>query len=98
MNSFRITIATVLLSLLGPQAYAEKSKRSEPHYVGGGRYTCHDKTVGCALIKQNNRRITQEQIEQTDRKRHIPLSERRDSALRPAKGNEVYRPRFPADR
>lgn len=98
MNMFFATVAAVLLSLFTPQANADNTRRSEPNYVGGGRYVCHDKTVGCALIKQNNRRITQEQIERTYSKRLIPSSERRESSLKPPKGNERYRSRLSSDR
>lgn len=34
-----------------------------PTYVGGGRYTCYEKTTGCAIVNENNRRITKEEIE-----------------------------------
>ena len=39
------------------------AKESKPVYVGGGRYTCNQNTVGCTLIKQNNKRINRENIE-----------------------------------
>lgn len=98
MNMLFVTAAAVLLSLFAPQANADNTRRSKPNYVGGGRYVCHDKTVGCALMKQNNRRITQEQIEQTERKRYAPLSERHENSLKPVKGNELYRSRLSSDR
>lgn len=77
--------------MLGNSATAEDD-RSELTYVGGGRYTCHDKTAGCAIIKENNRRITQEKTERSDtgRKHYTPLSERSESTLKPTRGNERY--------
>jgi len=75
----------LLVIKLGSASNAEKLNRSEPNYVGGGRYTCYEKTVGCAVIKQNNRRITQEEIERRDRNRYSPSSERRESPWKPDK-------------
>lgn len=54
-------LSSALASTLMPQvSYAKESK---PVYVGGGRYTCNQNTVGCALIKQNNKLINRENIE-----------------------------------
>lgn len=89
-QSIRLSIA--IAAVLSAAAYAGEHERSKPNYVGGGRYTCHDKTAGCAIIKDNNRRITQEKIERSDsgRKHYTPLSERSESALKPTRGNEGY--------
>ncbi|WP_323016421.1 hypothetical protein [Castellaniella sp.] len=37
-------------------------ERGSATYVGGGRYTCHDRSAECAIVKQNNRRIDEYEI------------------------------------
>ena len=69
-------------------------ERSHPKYVGDGHYTCHDKTFGCAMVKENNRRLTQEKIKSANRRdqsSYEPPSERADSSLFPSheKGNYI---------
>ena len=87
-----ISLSIAIAAALSAAAFAGENERSKPNYVGGGRYTCHDKTAGCAIIKDNNRRITQENIERRDtgRKHYTPLSERSESSLKPTRGNEGY--------
>ena len=49
-------IAAVLLSICSAVVMAK-----EPTYVGGGRYTCHDKSAACAIVKQNNKMLSERQ-------------------------------------
>ena len=58
----------ILLSITG-SVQANKGDTGKVTYVGGGRYQCKGDSVGCALIKENNRRITRETIER-GRSRH----------------------------
>lgn len=93
MNIFIITLTAISLSLIMPPANAEKPNLSKPNYVGGGRYTCYEKTAECALIKQNNRRITQEEIERRDRKRDSRFSARGERSTKPMRKSRDYDPR-----
>lgn len=47
---------TVLLSAMVLAATVVQAR--DINYVGGGRYTCHDSSAACAIIKQNNRVIS----------------------------------------
>jgi hypothetical protein len=65
MRKSILTVAVVLaLASVTELAQAESKAR----YVGGGRYQCHDRSAECAMVKQNNRRITQDEIDARERK------------------------------
>lgn len=60
-------LAAAILMVAAGQAVAQAKERetkdARATYVGGGRYLCKGSSVDCALIKENNRRITRETIE-----------------------------------
>lgn len=56
MNKF--TVALLACCLISTVAFADKSK-SDPVYVGGGRWVCSGNSAACAQIDQNNRQAEQ---------------------------------------
>jgi|GEM_PF-7087196 len=64
MKQKALTVAMTAVILVLSVPVQAKDKVT---YVGGGRYTCTGQSTKCAMIKDNNRRITQEQIESRER-------------------------------
>lgn len=81
-------LSSAVVAALVPSSVLAEDK-STITYVGGGRYTCRGDTVGCALIKENNRQQTRDTIERssTRHKGRAERERRRDRA------NERYESR-----
>jgi hypothetical protein len=88
-----LLFALLVAAALQAHASEPAHERSHPEYVGGGRYACNEDSAGCAIIKQNNRRITEREIQRADRKsnRYETHARHTDSALTARKGNVIYR-------
>ncbi|NGM87665.1 hypothetical protein G5B35_10150 [Parapusillimonas sp. SGNA-6] len=88
-----LLLAILVAGAMQAHAGEPAHERSAPEYVDGGRYACNKDSDGCAIIKQNNRRIIEWEIRRADRKsnRYETHARRTDSALTPRKGNVIYR-------
>jgi len=89
-------LLVTLLSCVVLGSPSQGHERSKPNYVGGGRYTCHEDTAGCAIIKQNNRQLTERDIEKARERKPRNYDDyereiRQGNSLTPRRGNEGYK-------